>query len=56
MVIKSLYYHLYVVDEMEKLILCNGPLDVNSINAKWFNEFKNSNYGAIITFNGVVRR
>lgn len=55
MVIKSLYYHLYVVDEMEKLILCNGPLDVNSINAKWFNEFKNSNYGAIITFNGVVR-
>lgn len=55
MVIKSLYYHLYVVDEMEKLILCNGPLDVNSINSKWFNEFKNSNYGAIITFNGVVR-
>ncbi len=38
-----------------KLILCDGALDVNSINAQWFNEFKNSNYGAIITFNGVVR-
>ena len=39
----------------EKLILCDGPLDVNEINSQWFNEFKNSNYGAIITFNGVVR-
>ena len=39
----------------DKLILCDGPLDVNSINSKWFNEFRNSNYGAIITFNGVVR-
>lgn len=40
---------------MEKLILCDGPLDVNNINSMWFDEFKNSNYGAIITFNGVVR-
>lgn len=39
----------------DKLILLDGPLDVNEINSKWFNEFKNSNYGAIITFNGVVR-
>lgn len=39
----------------DKLILCDGPLDVNEINTTWFNEFKNSNYGAIITFNGVVR-
>ncbi len=39
----------------DKLILCDGPLDVNKINSKWFDEFKNSNYGAIITFNGVVR-
>ncbi len=39
----------------DKLILCDGSLDVNKINAQWFNEFKNSNYGAIITFNGVVR-
>ncbi|MGA1940460.1 molybdopterin synthase catalytic subunit [Arcobacter sp. YIC-310] len=39
----------------EKLILCDGPLDVNEINSKWYDEFKNSNYGAIITFVGVVR-
>jgi molybdopterin synthase catalytic subunit len=45
-----------VVDEMEdKLILCDGPLDVNKINSQWFDEFKDSNFGAIITFNGVVR-
>lgn len=39
----------------DKLVLCDGPLDVNKINSQWFDEFKNSNYGAIITFNGVVR-
>lgn len=39
----------------DKLILCDGPLDVNKINASWYDEFKNSNYGAIITFVGVVR-
>ncbi len=39
----------------DKLILCDGPLDVNKINSQWFDEFKNSNFGAIITFNGVVR-
>ncbi|WP_421715222.1 molybdopterin synthase catalytic subunit [Arcobacter arenosus] len=39
----------------DKLILCDGPLDVNKINSQWFDEFKDSNFGAIITFNGVVR-
>lgn len=39
----------------DKLILCEGPLNVNDINAKWYDEFKESNYGAIITFVGVVR-
>ena len=39
----------------DKLILCEGPLNVNDINSKWYNEFKESNYGAIITFVGVVR-
>ncbi len=39
----------------DKLILCDGPLDVNRINSQWFDEYKNSNYGAIIVFNGVVR-
>lgn len=55
MEIKSLYCLLCVVDEMDKLILCEGALDVNRINAQWFDAFKHSNYGAIITFNGVVR-
>ncbi len=49
------YFLLFVVDNLEKLILCDGALDVNSINSQWFDEFKNSNFGAIITFNGVVR-
>ncbi|RXJ65785.1 molybdenum cofactor biosynthesis protein MoaE [Halarcobacter ebronensis] len=40
---------------MDKLILCDGALDVNKINASWFDEYKDSNFGAIITFNGVVR-
>ena len=40
---------------MENLLLCDGPLDVNKINSQWFDKFKSSNYGAIITFNGVVR-
>ncbi|MGA1932653.1 molybdopterin synthase catalytic subunit [Arcobacter sp. YIC-464] len=39
----------------DKLILCEGALNVNEINSKWYDEFKNSNYGAIITFVGVVR-
>ena len=55
MVIESLFYLLYVADEMDKLLLCDGPLDVNEINSNWFNEYKTSNYGAIITFTGVVR-
>jgi molybdopterin synthase catalytic subunit len=44
-----------VVVNVKNLILCDGALDVNAINSQWFDEFKTSNYGAIITFNGVVR-
>jgi molybdopterin synthase catalytic subunit len=44
-----------VVDDMQKLILCDGALDVNNINSIWYDDFKNSNYGAIISFVGVVR-
>ena len=40
---------------MQKLILCDGALDVNNINSIWYDDFKNSNYGAIISFVGVVR-
>jgi len=40
---------------VEKLELFEGSLPVEEITNKWYNEFRNSNYGAIITFVGVVR-
>ena len=40
---------------MEKLELFEGSLPVEEITNRWYNEFRNSNYGAIITFVGVVR-
>ena len=40
---------------MDKLELFEGSLPVEEITNKWYNEFRNSNYGAIITFVGVVR-
>ena len=56
MVIKSHYYHLFVVGEdMDKLELFEGDLPVQEITNRWYDEFRNSNYGAIITFVGVVR-
>ena len=33
----------------------NGPLSVDVITNSWYERYKNSNYGAIITFIGVVR-
>ena len=33
----------------------NGPLDVENISNAWYRKFKDLNYGAIITFVGVVR-
>ncbi|MEA1913770.1 MAG: molybdenum cofactor biosynthesis protein MoaE [Campylobacterota bacterium] len=35
--------------------LFQGDLPVEKITNAWYNQFKNSNYGAIITFVGVVR-
>jgi molybdopterin synthase catalytic subunit len=40
---------------MSKLQLFDGSLPVQKITNDWYIEFKNSNYGAIITFVGVVR-
>ncbi len=40
---------------MEKLSLYQKSLPVEKITNAWYDEFKNSNYGAIITFVGVVR-
>ena len=33
----------------------DGPLSVDKITNSWYEKYKNSNYGAIITFVGVVR-
>jgi molybdopterin synthase catalytic subunit len=38
-----------------KLQLFDGHLPVEQVTNAWYNEYKNSNYGAIITFVGVVR-
>ena len=40
---------------MDKLELYEGNLPVEDITNRWYDEFKHSNYGAIITFVGVVR-
>ena len=39
----------------EKVRLIDGNLPVEQITNEWYDEFRNSNYGAIITFVGVVR-
>ena len=39
----------------EFLELFDGSLPVEEITNKWYSKYKNSNYGAIITFVGVVR-
>ncbi|BAK74361.1 MULTISPECIES: molybdopterin synthase catalytic subunit [Arcobacter] len=39
----------------EFLELFDGSLPVEEITNKWYKKYKNSNYGAIITFVGVVR-
>ena len=38
-----------------KVELYDGSLEVENITNRWYNDFRNSNYGAIITFVGVVR-
>lgn len=40
---------------MQYLEIFDGSLAVEEITNRWYNEFRNSNYGAIITFVGVVR-
>ncbi len=43
------------MQEQTKLELFDGSLPVEQITNNWYKEFKDSNYGAIITFVGVVR-
>ncbi len=40
---------------MENLELFEGSLPVEKITNAWYKKYQNSNYGAIITFVGVVR-
>jgi len=55
MVIKFHFYLLYVEDDMQYLELYDGSLEVEKITNQWYNNFRLSNFGAIITFVGVVR-
>ena len=55
MEIKYLYFLLFVVVNMDNLQLFNGSLPVEEIISNWYKKFRYLNYGAIITFVGVVR-
>lgn len=52
MAIKSHYYRQFVGDDME---IYEGALDVKKITNNWYEEFKNKNCGALMTFVGIVR-
>ena len=60
MEIKFHYFLRFVVVEImdnreDFLQLFDGSLPVEQITNSWYNKYKNSNFGAIITFVGVVR-
>ena len=40
---------------MQYLKLYDGALDVHKITNSWYDQIKDLNYGAIITFVGIVR-
>ncbi len=40
---------------MSKLLLFDGPLEVEKIFSDWYKEYKGENFGAFITFVGIVR-
>jgi len=52
MVIKFLFYHQYVGG---KMYIFQGCLDAKAIVNTWYDEFKDKNCGALITFVGIVR-
>ena len=53
--IRYLYCHLFVVDDLSHLQIINKALDANKITNAWYDEYKTSNKGVIITFVGIVR-
>ncbi len=44
-----------IMNNTKALELFDGDLPVTQITNAWYDEFRNSNFGAIITFVGVVR-
>ena len=52
MVIESVFYHQFVEVKME---IYDGNLDANEITSRWYSDNKLKNYGAIMSFVGVVR-
>ena len=55
MEIKYLYFLLCVGVKMQYLELYDGDLPVEEITNRWYDNQRLSNYGAIITFVGVIR-
>ena len=53
MEIKYLYYLLYVVDNM--LEIYQNNLNVEQITNKWYSTYQDKNFGALITFIGIIR-
>lgn len=54
MAIRFHYCLLYVVDDMA-LELYNGSLKVEEITNRWYDGYRKLNFGAMITFVGVIR-
>lgn len=40
---------------MKKIEIYKGGLDTNALYKKWYNEIKDKNLGAFITFSGIIR-
>lgn len=60
MEIKYRFYHQFVVDKnkkefYEKIEIYKGGLDTNALYKKWYDEIKDKNLGAFITFSGIIR-
>ena len=52
MVIEFASYHQFVEVKME---IYDGNLDANAITSRWYSDNKLKNYGAIMSFVGIVR-
>ncbi len=57
MEIELVFFLLFVGVDLysEDLQIHNGSLEVEKIHNTWYNKYKNLNYGAFITFVGIIR-